>query len=78
MHWRERSNSPEFTNRISWRAAIFGVVVVSLPVYTTTRLIVILPEGGSVIETAYSRVFEVENEALVEYFAAPTSARSPN
>ncbi len=57
------------TNKISWRTAILGVLLVSLAIYTTTRLIVILPDGGSVIETVYSRVFEVENETLVENFA---------
>ncbi len=58
-----------FTNRISWRAAALGVVVIALAIYATTRLIVILPYGGSVVETVYSRVFEVENETLVENFA---------
>ena len=58
-----------FTNRISWRAAAIAVVVIALAIYATTRLIVILPHGGSIIETVYSRVFEVENETLVENFA---------
>ncbi|TAI66396.1 hypothetical protein [Bradyrhizobium sp. Leo170] len=58
-----------FTNRISWRATVAGALVVSLLIYTATRLIVILPEGASFIETVYSRVFEMENETLVENFA---------
>ncbi|WP_454629460.1 hypothetical protein [Bradyrhizobium cenepequi] len=58
-----------FTNRISWRAAVAGAFVVSLLIYAMTRLIVILPEGASFIEAVYSRVFEMENETLVENFA---------
>jgi hypothetical protein len=58
-----------FTNRISWRIAIGGIVVVSVAIYVTTRLIVIFPEGASTITTVYSRIFEVENETLLENFA---------
>jgi hypothetical protein len=56
-------------------------------IYVTTRLIIIFLAGTSTIEAVYSRIFEVENETLVENFAvfphlhpftgAPTSVRSP-
>jgi hypothetical protein len=58
-----------FTNRVSWRTAAAAVVVLAVVIYVTTRLIIIFPPGTSAIETAYSRVFEVENETLVENFA---------
>lgn len=58
-----------FTNRAAWKTAVAGVVVVALVIYVTTRLIIIFSAGTSTIEAVYSRVFEVENETLVENFA---------
>ena len=58
-----------FTNKAAWKTAVAGVVVVALVIYVTTRLIIIFPAGTSTIEAVYSRVFEVENETLVENFA---------
>jgi oligosaccharide repeat unit polymerase len=58
-----------FSNRVAWRTALAGVIVVALVIYVTTRLIIIFPAGTSTIETVYSRIFEVENETLVENFA---------
>jgi hypothetical protein len=58
-----------FTNRAAWKTAVAAVVVVALVIYVTTRLIIIFPAGASTIETVYSRIFEVENETLVENFA---------
>jgi hypothetical protein len=57
-----------FTNRGGWKTAVASLVVVALVVYITTRLIIIFPAGTSV-EAVYSRIFEVENETLVENFA---------
>jgi hypothetical protein len=58
-----------FTNKVSWKTAVAGVAVLAVVIYLTTRIIIIFPPGASAIETAYSRVFEVENETLVENFA---------
>lgn len=58
-----------YTNRISWRVAVSTICVLSLGIYLITRLIVIFPEHWSVVEATYSRVFEVENETLLENFA---------
>lgn len=58
-----------FTNQISWRAALGGALLILLLVYVSMRLIVIFPAGTSVLEAVYSRIFEVENETLVENFA---------
>ncbi|MGA7806003.1 hypothetical protein [Bradyrhizobium sp.] len=58
-----------FTNRMSWKTALVSAVVLALVIYVTTRLIIIFPPGMSPIETVYSRIFEVENETLVENFA---------
>jgi hypothetical protein len=58
-----------FTNRISWKTGLVSLVVLALVIYVTTYLIIIFPPGRSPLETVYSRVFEVENETLVENFA---------
>jgi len=58
-----------FSNGISWRTALFSAVVLALVIYVTTRLIIIFPAGMSPIQAVYSRIFEVENETLVENFA---------
>ncbi len=57
------------TNKVSLKIAALGVVVLALVIYVTTRLIIIFPPGVSAIEAAYSRLFEVESETLVENFA---------
>jgi len=58
-----------FTNRISLRVAFTGLLLILLVIYVITRAIIIFPEGTSVIGLVYSRIFEVENETLVENFA---------
>ena len=58
-----------FMNKISWKIALTGVLVVSLVIYLTTRLIVLFPPETSALGAVYSRIFEVENETLVENFA---------
>lgn len=58
-----------FTNKISWRVAVFGLVVVLLVIYVATGLIIVFSKELSVVEAVYSRIFEVENETLLENFA---------
>jgi hypothetical protein len=58
-----------FTNRGGWKTAVASFVVVALVIYVTARLIIIFPAGTSIVEAVYSRIFEVENETLVENFA---------
>jgi len=57
------------TNRISWRFALSGSVIAFLVIYTVASLIMIFPEQNSSIRAVYSRVFEAENESLLENFA---------
>jgi hypothetical protein len=57
------------TNRISLRGALLGGLCFLVIVYVTTRLMIVFPTEGSSIEAVYSRIFEVENETLVENFA---------
>jgi len=57
------------TNKIAWKTAVAGLVVTAAVIYVTTRLIIVFPPGASAMEAVYSRVFEVENETLVENFA---------
>jgi ABC-type multidrug transport system fused ATPase/permease subunit len=58
-----------YANRISWKTVVGGFVVVALVFYVVTRLVIVFPPTVSPIEAVYSRVFEVENETLVENFA---------
>jgi hypothetical protein len=58
-----------FTNRISWRVLIIAVPLILVVVYITTRLIIVFSPEISPLQTVYSRLFEVENETLVENFA---------
>jgi hypothetical protein len=57
-----------FTNRITWRSALAGACVVALVLYAVTGLIMVVPDGTTV-QTVYSRVFEAENQSLLENFA---------
>src|SRR5262249_55973421 len=58
-----------FTNRVSWRVALVGALVVFVVIYVTVRLIILFSPDVSPLQMAYSRIFEVENETLVENFA---------
>jgi hypothetical protein len=58
-----------FTNQITWRSALGGAVLVTLVLYAVTRLIMQFPEGTQVLRVVYYRVFEVENQSLLENFA---------
>jgi|SRR5581483_2823527 len=57
-----------FTNRLSWRVALLGGVLLLAVTYISVRLLVISPEL-SPLALAYSRIFESESETLVENFA---------
>jgi hypothetical protein len=58
-----------FTNRVTWRSALGGAGLVALVLYATARLTIAIPQGMSGLEFVYYRVFEVENQALLENFA---------
>ena len=58
-----------FTNRITWRSALVGACLITLVLYATTRLIMVFPEGTEVLRVVFSRVFEAENQSLLENFA---------
>jgi hypothetical protein len=58
-----------FTNRITWRSALALACAVALVLYGTTRLVMIFPQGTAVLDVVYNRVFETENQALLENFA---------
>jgi hypothetical protein len=56
-----------WTNRLSGKTVLVGGTVVATLIYATTRLIV--SGDYSIFEIAYARVFEVENETLLQNFA---------
>jgi hypothetical protein len=58
-----------FTNRITWRSALALACAVALVLYGTTRLVMIFPQGTEILDVVYNRVFETENQALLENFA---------
>lgn len=58
-----------FTNRITWRSVLAGACVAALALYTVTRLIMTFPEGTAVLQVIYTRVFESQNQSLLENFA---------
>jgi hypothetical protein len=58
-----------FTNRMSWRNALGGACVVALVLYAVTRVTMTIPQGLAGLEFVYFRVFETENQALLENFA---------
>ena len=59
-----------FTNKVSWRVALVGSLVTVLLIYAAARAFIIFAPGQSVAEMVYSRIFEVENQTLMENFAA--------
>jgi hypothetical protein len=58
-----------FTNRITWLSALAASCVVAFALYAVTRLIMSFPEGTAVFQIVYTRVFEAENQSLLENFA---------
>jgi hypothetical protein len=56
-----------FTNRLSGKTVLIGGTIVAILIYATTRLIT--SGDYSILEIAYARVFEVENDTLLENFA---------
>jgi hypothetical protein len=59
-----------FTNKVSWRVALFGSLFTVLLIYAAARAFIIFSPDQSVAEMVYSRIFEVENQTLLENFAA--------
>jgi hypothetical protein len=57
------------TNRITWRSALGGAMLVAFVLYATTRLTIAIPQGIAGLEFIYYRVFEVESLALLQNFA---------
>lgn len=57
-----------FTNRISWRVALFGSIAFLAVTDVAVRMLIISPEV-SPLALAYSRIFDTETETLVENFA---------
>jgi len=61
------------TNRLSGRIVFVSACVVAILIYATTFLII--SGDRSILEMAYSRVFEIENETLLQNFGRlPASA----
>jgi hypothetical protein len=59
-----------FTNKVSWRVALPGLLFAVLLIYVAARAFIIFAPGESVAAMVYSRIFEVENQTLLENFAA--------
>ena len=57
------------TNKISWRSALTITLLISLVLYATTQVIMVFPDISSALSAIYSRVFEAENQSLLENFA---------
>jgi hypothetical protein len=57
-----------FTNRVSWRVALFAGMAFLAVTYAAVQLVIVSPEL-SPLALAYSRIFEAETETLVENFA---------
>ena len=58
-----------FTNKLSWRVALVGSLLTILLIYAAARSFIIFFPGQSVAEMVYARIFEVENQTLLENFA---------
>jgi hypothetical protein len=59
-----------YTNKVSWRVALFGLLFAVILIYVVARAFIIFAPGESVAAMVYSRIFEVENQTLLENFAA--------
>jgi hypothetical protein len=57
------------TNRISWKLLLFGGFAAFIFIYLTIRLVIIFPEGMEPLFFVFTRLFEVQNQTLLEYFA---------
>jgi hypothetical protein len=57
------------TNRITWRSVLGAIGLIGLVIYGVTRMTITIPEGIQGVEFIYYRVFEVENQSLLENFA---------
>ena len=56
-----------FTNRLTGKVVLLVGAVIAVLIFATTRLII--SGDQSILEVAYARVFEVENETLLQNFA---------
>jgi hypothetical protein len=57
-----------FTNRVTWRSALGAAIGVALTLFAVTLLVMRSAQGTEALKFVYSRVFEVPNQALLEYF----------
>src|SRR5262249_20158543 len=57
------------SNRISWKLLLIGGSAAFAFIYITIRLIIIFPEGENPLMWTFTRLFETENQTLLEYFA---------
>ena len=57
------------TNRISWKLLLIGGSTAFIFIYVTIRLVIIFPEGEDPMLWTFTRLFETENQTLLEYFA---------
>jgi hypothetical protein len=58
------------TNRISWKLVLLGGLTAFIIIYITIRVTIIFPEGYDPLFWTFTRLFETENQTLLEYFAA--------
>jgi hypothetical protein len=58
-----------FTNRLTLRTALGAAFVMLLILYLTAWLVLTSTPGREALEFVYFRVFDVPNQALIEYFA---------
>jgi hypothetical protein len=58
------------TNRISFRLLVIGGAAVFGSIYLIARLIMVFPEGMNILFFVHTRLFEVSNQTVLEYFAA--------
>jgi hypothetical protein len=58
-----------FTNRISWKLALFGGIALALIIFVIVKMVIIFAAGESAPLAVYSRVFEAESQSLFENFA---------
>lgn len=61
------------TNKVSWKLILGGGLAVLVIIYVTIRLIIVFPDSPDSYESfhfLFTRLFETENQTLLEYFAA--------
>jgi hypothetical protein len=58
------------TNRISWRTLVVGGFAFFLFIYVVIRITIVFSPEDSPLLFVYKRLFEVQSQTLLEYFAA--------